>query len=102
MSQPFDFKKAIIEVEKIVAEYVGNETEAMRQYGGNQLADELMASVACLFAARVCTMIHVWTGESVQNITTRMFETYDYNVKAQLQKFKEKVSAPHGEEKTSP
>lgn len=79
-------RTAVVNIEKIAATYVGNEVEALRNVAGNKLASELLASVACLFCARAVAVIHLWSGEPVENIKARVFETFEHDLKATLKK----------------
>ncbi len=83
------FRNAVINIEKILAEYAGNEVEAMRHRFGNKMASELLASIACLFAARSTAMIHVWSGEPIESIKKRVFEAFDQDIKMSLKRFSE-------------
>lgn len=53
------------------------------------LARELLASAAALFAARTIAILHVWTGESLDKIRRRFYETVDENLKGATQKILE-------------
>lgn len=80
-------RRAVVEIEKIIAEYAGNEVEAMRKFGGDRLANELLSSVACLFAARSISMIHIWSGEPVDSIRKRFEETMNHDLASTMRKF---------------
>lgn len=73
-------------IERIAATYVGNEVEAMRTRGGDKLASELLASVACLFCARAVAVIHMWSAEPIESIKKRVFECFEEDLKKTITK----------------
>jgi hypothetical protein len=89
-----NIKRVAIEIEKHYASYIGHEVEEMRKNGGDKLANEMLASVACLFMARATAIIHVWTGESVESIRKRLIETYDDDLKSTVQKIIKTLAEP--------
>lgn len=79
-------KAVVIAVEKNYAKYVGNEVEAMRDAGGDRLANEMLASVAALFCARAIGILHVWTAEPIDSIRKRVIESIDAQLKPTIDK----------------
>lgn len=74
MSQ-FDLELATIEIEKLVATYVGNESAALRKLHGNLLANELELTVSALFMARILARQHMLTGENLAKLKIRVMES---------------------------
>lgn len=77
----WDIKKLCIDIERELVKFTSQHVEMVRKDGGDKLADELIASVAALFAARAICMIHVWTSESLESVRERIFATIDDDVK---------------------
>ncbi len=88
----FDLQLACVEVEKNVARYVSNEIEELRKVGGDSLANEMMLTVASLFAARAAAISHTWTGENLDQIKARFGESYNAHVGVMLRNITKLIS----------
>lgn len=76
----------VVYLEKAIASAIGREIEDIRAFDGDKMAHEVLASVACLFAARAAALIHVWTGEPIDAVRKRIFENFDEDLKSSLKK----------------
>lgn len=79
----------ITRIEKKIAGMASAEVERLKQNLGERVADEVLLGVACLFAARAITVVHIWHGEKVDALKRRLFETFDHNVKVGLKIYAE-------------
>lgn len=84
-------REQVYALEREIAVMVGPRVELFKADVGDKLANELLASTACLFAARCATIIHVWTGEELKSVKKRMMETFDVDVKVSVQAFLDSV-----------
>lgn len=82
-----DFKLAIIDIEAIISKYCANEVTAMRKVGGDKMADELLFSVAALFAGRCASYLHVTNGEPINSVKARFIEAFNFNVDSSVRKY---------------
>lgn len=82
----FDLKTTCAAVEGKLARIASEAAESTRKLYGESLANELVMSVACLFLARVITMLHVWTGEPVASIRKRCDDCLSDDIKASMVK----------------
>lgn len=88
--KPFDMELATIEIEKLVAQYVGAESHELRKVHGDLLANELELTVSAIFMARVIANQHIYSRENLSKIRLRLMEAVEYHTRIFIEKIIEK------------
>lgn len=87
-----DIQQYVIDIEKDLAKTMGPAIDDLRAIHGDRTANEILASVCALLSARAIAMIHIWTGEPVESVAKRVYDTTMANTKPTINKIMAKLA----------
>jgi hypothetical protein len=77
-------KAKVIGLERRITALIAPQLDEIRAHAGDPVANEVMMSVASLFAARAVAFQHVSTAQSVEAIRESFIGAFDANLKLSL------------------
>lgn len=80
-----ELKLHCIGIEREMSNFVSKKADYLRNLkGGEKLANEMVMSVAAMFAGRAVAIVHAWTGEPVESVRGRFNEAMDVSLRSSM------------------